>query len=135
TGGSVTLTLTSTNNGVCEPATDEVVINFGDAPFVDAGDDFEICADELVAPLSGFITGGATEGIWSTSGTGTFEPDATSLDAVYIASDEDALNGSVEITLTSTDQDLCNEGSDTVTLTILPIPVVNAGSDLVICDP
>lgn len=135
TGGSIVLTLTSTNNGVCEPALDQVVITFGDAPFVDAGGDFEICADHLVAPLSGFITGGATQGVWSTSGTGTFEPDDTNLDAVYIVSEADALAGAVTITLTSTDQDLCDAGSDSVVLTILPTPVVNAGNNLVICDP
>ena len=133
--GSVTLTLTSTNNGVCDPAVDEMVITFGDAPFVDAGFDGEVCADNTEFALNGFITGGASSGVWSTSGSGMFEPSADQLNAVYIASEADAAAGSVVLTLTTTDHDLCEPGSASVVLTILPIPVVDAGPDQIICDP
>jgi gliding motility-associated-like protein len=132
--GSVTVTLTSTNNGVCNSAVDEMTITFGPSPYVDAGADQEICADNLLINVEGFVTGGATTGVWSSSGTGVFTT-PNNLQSAYIPSAADAAAGSVIITLTSTNNGNCQPGLDTFTLTILPIPVVNAGADIVVCNP
>jgi gliding motility-associated-like protein len=131
--GGVTLTLTSTGNGNCLAVNDQVTINVTPAPVVNAGADITACSNELDVPLNGTVSAGATTGEWSTSGTGTFFPNANILNATYIASSLDSLNGSVNLTLTSTNNGLCTGVSDVLTLTILPNAIANAGVDQVVC--
>jgi len=131
--GGVTLTLTSTGNGNCLAVNDQVTINVTPAPVVNAGADITACSNELDVPLNGTVSAGETTGEWSTSGTGTFFPNANILNATYIASTLDSLNGSVNLTLTSTNNGLCTGVSDVLTLTILPNAIANAGVDQVVC--
>jgi hypothetical protein len=91
------------------------------------------CSNQLQVPLNGTVQGGATAGLWSSSGTGIFSPSATTLTATYIASSLDSLSGTVDITLTSTSNGLCNAVSDVMTVTILPNAIANAGVDQTVC--
>ncbi len=131
--GSVTLTLTTFGNGDCLPASDQVLITFTPAPEVDAGADYFACVDDLVAPLSGTVTGPTTQGVWTTSGTGTFIPNASDLNADYLISSADSLIGEVTLTLTSTNNGNCNAVMDEMTVFILPAGVADAGEDQTLC--
>jgi gliding motility-associated-like protein len=131
--GSVTLTLTSMGNGNCLAVNDQVTITVTPAPVVNSGADITACSNALQVPLSGTVSGGATTGQWSTSGTGIFSPSANVLNATYIASSLDSLNGSVDLTLTSTNNGLCTSVNDVLTLTILPNAIANAGVDQTVC--
>ncbi|MBL7985443.1 MAG: hypothetical protein JNM91_10615, partial [Flavobacteriales bacterium] len=131
--GSITLTLTSTGNGNCLAVSDDVKINVTPAPMVNAGADITACSNALDVPLNGTVSTGATTGEWSTSGTGIFLPNASILTATYIASSLDSLNGSVNLTLTSTNNGLCTSVNDVLTLTILPNAIANAGVDQTVC--
>ncbi|MBN2682457.1 MAG: PKD domain-containing protein [Bacteroidales bacterium] len=131
--GSVTLTLTSTNNGDCLEVNDQMVITFGDAVFAYAGEDIETCASNLDINLTGFVSGGSTTGSWTTNGTGTFTPDNLQLNTLYTCSAADSVNGSVELILTSTNNGGCLPGNDTLIVSISPLPMVNAGDDIVVC--
>ncbi|MCZ4408792.1 PKD domain-containing protein, partial [Cryomorphaceae bacterium 1068] len=132
-GGSVTLTLTSTNNGICSETSDSFELSFGDGAFVYAGEDTEVCETQDLVNLNGVVNGDSNTGIWSTTGTGEFFPTNTALNAFYEPSQTDLDVGSVEITLTSTNSVLCNEGSATITVTFQSLPEANAGADAVIC--
>ncbi len=131
--GSVTLTLTSINNGLCLAVSDSVTINFGATAYTNAGNDQTICADNLNIALNGFVSGGSTTGIWTSSGNGVFSPNDSSLNATYICSTADSINGNIEIYLTSTNNGGCLAGTDTMNITIENIPVVNAGADQSVC--
>lgn len=131
--GSVTLTLTTTGNGNCIEVSDDITITVTDAPFVDAGADTTVCSSQLQVDLNGVVQDGSTTGIWSTNGTGTFFPTPTTLNATYMASSLDSLNGSVILTLTSTNNGLCNAEADSLVLTILPNAIADAGVDQVVC--
>jgi gliding motility-associated-like protein len=131
--GSITMTLTSTNNGICSAANDSFLLTFGNTAFVDAGSDFTICQSEDLIQLNGFVSGETTTGMWSTSGTGTFFPSATDLNAFYAPSPADLVTGTTQITLVSTNSLLCNEGTDQITLTLQPLPQANAGADILVC--
>ncbi|HMN04495.1 MAG TPA: gliding motility-associated C-terminal domain-containing protein [Flavobacteriales bacterium] len=131
--GQVVLTLTTTDNGNCMAVSDQVTLTVTPAPAVNAGPDITTCSSQLQVPLSGSVSGGASTGEWTTSGTGTFLPNAQTLAATYVASSLDSLNGSVNLTLTSTGNGLCSAVSDMMTLTILPAATANAGPDQVIC--
>ncbi|MEZ4789735.1 MAG: PKD domain-containing protein [Flavobacteriales bacterium] len=131
--GSVQLTLTTTGNGNCTAVSDQMMITVTPSPVVDAGADVTTCSNQLQVPLNGTVQGGATTGQWTTSGTGLFSPSPTALNATYIASSLDSLNGSVELTLSSSNNGLCTAVSDAMTITILPNAIANAGVDQTIC--
>jgi glucuronoarabinoxylan endo-1,4-beta-xylanase len=85
------------------------------SPVVDAGADQTIC-DLDHASLSGTVSAPATGGTWTSSGTGTFAPDNTTLNAFYFPSTNDMGTG-VILTLTSNGTGKCNV-SDQMTLSI-----------------
>ncbi|UOQ97899.1 T9SS type A sorting domain-containing protein [Hymenobacter sp. 5317J-9] len=73
--------------------------------------------------LAGTVGGSATTGTYTSSGTGTFSPNATTLGATYTPSAADIAAGSVTITLTSNAVGTCSPGTATLTLTISPARV------------
>lgn len=131
--GSVTLTLTTTGNGNCNTYSDDLILTINPAPVVGAGTDKTICADASSVDLSDAFVFNAAGGIWITSGSGTFSPNAYTVDATYIPSLDDKATGTVTLTLTSDGMGTCNAVSDQVTITINPAPTVNAGPDITVC--
>lgn len=130
--GLIVLTLSSTGNGTCNPVSDQMTINITPAPTVDAGNNISACADENAISLNGNVTV-ATGGIWSTSGTGTFNPSDTDLNAVYVPSSADTTAGSILLTLTSAGNGTCNPVSDAISVNFTPVPFVDAGNDTTVC--
>ena len=130
--GSVTLTLTTTGNGLCNAYSDQMTITITPAPIANAGPDQTLCADITSIPLSGEITT-ATGGVWSTSGTGTFAPNANTLNASYIPTTADTIAGSVILTLTTAGNGTCNTYTDQMTISFTPAPTVDAGIDITTC--
>jgi gliding motility-associated-like protein len=124
TGGSVTLTLASTNNGACPASSSSVKIAFAAAPSANAGVDQTVCANNASAALNGQFNN-AAGGVWSTSGTGSFSPSNTNLNAIYIPGASDKTNGSVKLTFTTTGNGPCAATSDAMILTIKTPPVIN----------
>lgn len=124
--GKVTLTLSSTSKDNCSLGTSQMVITFGKIPGADAGPSQKVCGQSPVVTMNGKILtiGG---GLWSSSGTGTFSPSATALNAVYTGSAEDVKNGSVILTLTATSADVCYFPTDTIKVTFTAPPTLNAG--------
>lgn len=132
--GGALLTLTSTGNGTCKPVSDYLKITVLPVPdaIVNAGLDKISCASEQAIDLSGVIKI-ASGGKWTTSGTGNFLPDATSLKIQYIPSSKDTADGKVSIALTSTGNGPCIAASDTMELSFVPAPSSDAGSPQTIC--
>ncbi len=104
--GSVTLTMTTTGNGGCVAVADQMTIAFTAAPVVNAGAAVSLCANNAQVSLSGSVTG-ATGGIWS-GGTGTFNPDNTTLIATYTPTAAEIAAGTLTLTLTSTGNGTCS---------------------------
>ncbi len=70
---------------------------------------------------------------WTTSGDGTFS-DATALNPIYTPGPGDISAGTVTLTLTANPMAPCAQPvTDALVLTIVPIPVVNAGGPATIC--
>lgn len=101
-----------------------------------AGPDASICAGASFT-LAGMIGGGATDGVWSTSGSGTFNRSNLYSAAIdYSPSAADIAAGSVTLTLTSDDPDGaggCPAVSDQMTLSIRPVPAVSIGGNNFFC--
>ncbi|WP_170878425.1 gliding motility-associated C-terminal domain-containing protein [Daejeonella lutea] len=127
----VVLTLTSTNNISCAPATSSMAVTLVPLPVVNAGTDQAVCADATEINLSGAVVG-ASGGIWVSEGDGQFLPSNTALKATYIPGPKDVKIGWAMLTLSSTGNGLCSSVSDDVLITINPLPRVSAGKDKVI---
>ena len=128
---SVTLVLTATNIGNCSPVSDTMIINILPPGIVNAGVDQILCANNGNVQLNGSVTGGASQGMWQTSGSGTFTPNNTTLNATYIPSQADLNTGSVTLVLNATDA--CNFAFDVLQVNFTPAPTANAGSDQTVC--
>jgi gliding motility-associated-like protein len=132
TAGFVNLILTSTNNGNCSVASDNVVINFYTAPSVYSGIDLSICKNNSNSILSGSVNGPTSTGIW-TGGSGSFTPNNTSLNPIYVPSPADIAAGSVTLTLNSTNNGGCNQVKDSMVINFTNPPIVTVGTDLFSC--
>jgi len=134
TAGTVSLTLTTNDPaGPCPAVHDFMVVTINPPAVVNANTDQTICAGSTVT-LSGSVNGGASSGTWSSSGTGTFAPNATTLNAVYTPSAVDVTAGTVNLTLTTNDPaGPCPAVHDFMVVTINPPAAVNANTDQTIC--
>jgi len=122
----VVLILTSTSKDNCNISTDSVTIKFGPLPAVDAGPDQDDCSQNTSIPLTGAISipGG---GSWTTTGSGTFSPSASLLNANYLPSAADVQNGSVTLVLHAANPGVCFIPTDSMTIKFSPPPTLNAG--------
>ena len=109
-----------------------VVINITPSPTVNAGANQTICATGS-ANLNGTVIGGATTGNWTTSGSGSFNPSSSTLNASYVPSAADVAAGTVTLTLTSTNNGNCFPVQDAMVIIINQIALVNAGPNLALC--
>ncbi len=134
TAGSVQLVLESTGNGVCVAETDTMLITFTPAPIVDAGNDtITVCANNATVSLNGSAGGATTTAKWSTSGSGIFSPNSSTLNATYTPTPSDISAGYITLYLESTNNGNCISARDSLVVEITASPVVNAGTDIIAC--
>ncbi|WP_343604215.1 PKD domain-containing protein [Fluviicola sp.] len=122
------------STGFCPSARDTMYLDVTPAPIVNANTDQSICENNSIIQLNGIVSGGATSGIWSSSGTGVFQPNASTLNAEYIPSAADLASGLVQFVLTSTNSVSCATVTDTMKVQFTPAATVQAGPDtLIVC--
>jgi len=100
-----------------------MLINFTPAPLVAAGTDIFRCKSSPDANLNGYSSTGT--GTWTTLGTGSFNPNNSTLNAGYQPSSADTTAGSVTLILTSTNNGGCNAVIDTIKVFYQPKPIAN----------
>ncbi len=132
TAGTVTLTLTTTGNGNCNAVSDQLTITITQPPTALAGSDQSVCVSNFPILLSGAVNI-ATGGNWTTSGTGTFIPSSTALNASYNPSGADVIAGSVTLTLTTTGNGNCNAESDNMVVTFNATPTLSTSTNDATC--
>jgi hypothetical protein len=121
--GTVRAVLTVTGAS-CADAVDTVDLTVSPKATANAGADREVCASDPAVTLNGSIGGAALSGSWS-GGTGTFNPNANTLNAVYTPSAAEITAGTVTLTLTTNDPvGSCGPATDTMTIKINPNPSV-----------
>jgi gliding motility-associated-like protein len=133
--GSVTLTLTANGNGLCDPASDAMVLTLTPGPTANAGSDEAICQGDDFDLGTSTTLPSATDFSslsWSSSGDGTFS-DPSTLTPIYTPGATDISAGSVTLTLTANGSGFCDPTSDAMVLTLTPGPTADAGSDEAIC--
>ncbi|MCD4745005.1 MAG: hypothetical protein K8R58_01760, partial [Bacteroidales bacterium] len=133
TNATVTLTLTAYPIAPCaNNATDQMTITFATLPTSDAGVNDTIC-ENSTCQLSGAATNESGV-LWTTSGDGNFS-NITILNPIYTPGTNDITNGSAILTLTAYATAPCtDDATDNMTLTIISLPVTNAGPDDDVCE-
>lgn len=123
----IQLILTST--GPCPVQKDTLTLSIEPAPIVSASADQTVCENNAIVSLNGAVSGGASTGIWTTTGSGTFTPNGTDLNADYVPSAADLAAGNVDLILTSTNFGSCLPEADTMNVVFTTPPSVDAGAD------
>ena len=106
---------------------DSIVIFIEEGPIADAGSDFAICEDGT-ANMNGSIHSAATTAEWTTTGDGSFTNETSPDNAVYTPGSNDITAGFVDLVLHAYGIGLCPEHTDTMSLTINPLPDVITGT-------
>ena len=128
----MTLTLTTTGQpeGVTA-GTAQVVVTIPALPTADAGPNQSLVSSAATIQLAGSLGGSATVGTWS-GGSGTFNPNTTTLNAVYTPSAKERAAGSWALTLTASSP-LCSGTASSMSFTFIPqitLPLVTNNSSL-----
>ena len=107
---------------------DQVVVNVSTGPVVNLSAPQTVCAN-VPATLSAAVQN-SLGGFWTTTnGFGVLTPNVTNSTVTYTP----ALNDPVVVNLNYVATNACGSASQTTTVTVLPIPVVNAGPDFSVC--
>jgi gliding motility-associated-like protein len=131
--GSVTFTLSSSNNGPCAIVGDTVKVNIRRMAVVNAGASQTICSTSSSVAISGSVTVGSTQGLWTSLGTGNFMPSPTSLNTNYVYSGADLNAGNVTLVLTSLANGVCPPASDSVKVYLSKDPLIDLQGDTSVC--
>ena len=118
--------LEATDGYGCDIIPDSVTVIVETAPTVNAGYDTTVCSADSVIPLNATIGGSAISAGWS-GGSGTFSPDANTLDAIYIMSPAEISAGIARLILTTNDPGgECEPAKDTMVITIHESPIIDS---------
>lgn len=134
TAGSVVITMLVNGNAPCSNnAIDVIIMTFHPIATADAGSNGTICEGSTFTVSDATATNYQSVS-WSTSGDGLFGA-ANTLSPTYIPGSADIASGSVQLIMNVTSAAPCSDHLyDTVTVTIIPAPVSNAGADVNVCE-
>jgi len=130
TAGSITFTLSSTNNGSCLAVTDSLTVTILDKPEVIITTMDSVCANVSTIDLTGTVTTGFSTN-WTVIGSGGVAlPSA--LNTTYTISPIDTAAGFVDVILETTGG-ICPTEQDSMRVFFVEPPRVNAGIDQDFC--
>ncbi|MGV3697165.1 choice-of-anchor D domain-containing protein [Flavobacterium sp.] len=132
--GTITLTLTAYGTSPCGNATSTKSLTVRSVIVASAGTNVTTCSSSgAVNITAGASSVNHTSVTWTSNGTGTFANANNLTTCTYTPSAADIAAGSVTITLTATNGG-CPDVVSTKTLTIVPAPVANAGTNINTCN-
>jgi hypothetical protein len=124
---SQTYTVVGTGANGCTN-NDQVVVTVSTGPTVNLSTPQTVCAN-TPATLSAAVQN-SLGGFWTTTnGSGVISPNVTNGTVTYTP----ALTDPVVVNLTYVATNACGSASQNTTVTVLPIPVINAGPDFSVC--
>lgn len=106
-------------------------INIQSLPTVDVGPDTTACKNNPLININAQVNG-ASGGLWVGDG-GTFNPSNNFLNVTYDPTPSEITAGSSELILTTTGNGLCPSQNDTIIITYIDGPTVDAGPAISVC--
>jgi hypothetical protein len=140
--GTVSLTLTGYNDGVCSSTSDTMTLTLTeDVVIITSQDYFTFCDSETVIPITGIsllnvdTTGGSPDIEWSIiTGQGAWQNSNTEVNPTYIPAGNDYTTG-VTLLLTAFGEGDCNFiDTQKINIEFDPEIIVNAGTGGTICE-
>lgn len=120
-------TFTVQVEGECGVVEGSVDISINEVSTASLGADIELCENAIIS-IDGQIENGTPN--WITGGgTKLFTSQATSLR--YVPTSAEKLEGEAVIVLQALNG--CNDASDTIIVSLLPVPVIDAGNNTAVC--
>ncbi|MBK7211853.1 MAG: PKD domain-containing protein [Bacteroidales bacterium] len=129
-GNTYPVTLTSTSDQGCQ-ASASLMVPVTTPPSANAGVNNSVCANSTYTVVGATASNYSILN-WTSSGTGIFN-NASFLNPVYSPSAADISAGFVTLTLTANGNTPCGNTTSSITLTINPLPLANAGLDVNTC--
>jgi len=131
--GIVTLTITGTSASCLHEDFDKMLLHIIAGPQSNAGSDASICENATFSIITASASNYSSI-TWTSTGNGTFS-NVNDLKPVYTPGTSDIAAGYANLTLTANSNAPCAEtANDFMVLTFGRMPVVNAGSDVPICE-
>ena len=129
--GSLTIVLTSTNNGNCNAVADSFDVTILDRPLIQITTNDSVCSNLPTISLTGTVSAGFST-LWTVNGAGNVVAPG-SLSTFYNISPIDTTNGFVDLIL-STTGGICPVESDSIRVIFVAPPRAIAGLDQAFCD-
>ncbi|MBL7904660.1 MAG: PKD domain-containing protein [Bacteroidales bacterium] len=131
--GTVTLTITANGIAPCSlPVSDNMTLTIVNTPSANAGLDGSTCETTAFTVSSATAANYSTIN-WTTTGTGILSNSGT-LTPSYLPSHNDALAGTVTLTLTASGTAPCSvAATDMMQIAVTPTPIVSAGVNFSVC--
>lgn len=135
--GFILLTLIAQPTTPCVGTAEETIkINLNAAPTINAGTPIAVCSNTnpIALNFGATVSPSSAPFYWTTNGTGTITASTVN---TLIPQYTPGINetGIVTFTLNASNPSPCTgETTDSVTVDIIPLPTVNAGSDVAICE-
>lgn len=122
---AITLTLSSTINGICAAESATIQVNVIAKPVLNLPGDFTVCAGSVTAALSGTVSGSATSGIWSSSmAHGAFSNQQAQASPVNTTYSLSSLDTNFIYFVLESAPGICPVEKDSIKATILAAPIV-----------
>lgn len=132
TGGDYTVQLITESDVGCRDTID-YPIYIQDLPVANAGSDTTACENNPLVNLNGSVSN-ASGGLWvGPAGASAFTPNSSTLNADYLPDAAEVVAGSSEIVLSTVGNGFCPAATDTLIITYVPGPSVDAGPDVSVC--
>lgn len=130
--GGIDLIFTTTGIRLCDQEDDTIHVSYSQPPVIDAGSPIAICGGKDFELLAS--TGDNTSTYQWTGGSGIFSDDAQLTPTYTFSASEKNVTATktIQLTLTAT-KGSCPAVTDILTISVYPLPKVQAGNDTVIC--
>ncbi len=125
-GDSIVFYLSSLGSiNSCPNDQDTLVVYLTPPPVLSTGGNQIVCSSDDSLMLNGSVSGQTNTGVWTTTGSGLFNPSSTTLNSSYQITGADTAVGTIWFTLSSTNNGNCLAVQDSIQVTILDKPSVN----------
>lgn len=129
-GGNYTVTLIVNSTQGCQDTIQKPIFVQG-LPSANAGVDTTACNNNPLVSLNGVVAN-CSGGLWLNT-AGTYNPNNSTLITDYTPTAGEVASGFIDIVLSTTGNGLCPTAADTIRVTFIDGPLVDAGTDIQVC--